>query len=56
MSTRIQLKTSDLREYNRRMVQTMRDREEALLMTVVGQKEDFQEAISGKIAASHQRQ
>ena len=34
----------------------MRDREETLLMTVVGQKEDFQEALSGKIEASHQRQ
>ena len=30
----------------------MREREERLLMTVVGQKEDFQEALSGKIEAS----
>ena len=34
----------------------MREREERLLMTVVGQKEDFQEALSGKIEASQQKQ
>ena len=52
VSTRIQLKTADLREHNARVVQTMRDREEQLIMTVVGQKEDFQDAISGKIEAN----